>query len=147
MKPRDLALVIASDLAAAPEERFPLDRIRMQKALFMATQRGPKPWRTFFDYRPYNWGPYSSQLAGDLDVMSHDDLLRCERQPDWRHPKYATTASGESEAARIWMAMDPGERAFLRQVRAYVTSRSFTELLREVYAAYPEYAVASRFTG
>jgi len=36
---------------------------------------------------------------------------------------------------------------FIRSVRAYVTHKSFTQLLREVYAEYPEFATASQFSG
>jgi uncharacterized protein len=47
----------------------------------------------------------------------------------------------------IWASMNPAETSFIRSVRSYVTSRSFTDLLREVYAEYPEFATASYFSG
>jgi len=46
-----------------------------------------------------------------------------------------------------WMSGLPPEMEFIRSVRAYVTHKSFTQLLREVYAEYPEFATASQFSG
>lgn len=147
MERQDLTLLLASGLAAAPEERYPLDRIRLQKAVFLLTQRGSPSWGNLYFYRPYNWGPYSSQLTADVDWLVASKLLEIEQIPWVRHGRYRTTALGEAKAIAVWAVLDAREQSFIRTVRAYVTSRSFTELLREVYAAYPQYATASQFTG
>jgi len=143
----DLALAVISDLAGAVGEEYPLDRIRMQKAVFLLVQRGSPDWRALYRYVPYDWGPYSSQLASDIRNMEHDGLLEVERGAAGRYGAYRTTPRGALVAAQIWERLSQPEREFIRLVRAYVTHRSFTDLLREVYAAYPEFATASRFTG
>lgn len=147
MERRDLALAVISDLAGAADEEYPLDRIRMQKAVFLLVQRGSPEWRAFYRYVPYDWGPYSSQLVSDIRTMEDDGLLEVERGAASRYGRYRTTPKGAVAAAEIWERLGAPEREFIRLVRAYVTHRSFTQLLREVYAAYPEFATASRFTG
>ena len=143
----DLALALISQRARSDGERYPLDRIRLQKAIFLLTQRGNPEWQRLYAYEPYNWGPYSSQLATDMDSLVRGAIAEVENLPDSRYGSYGTTSDGEKQAADIWAELKLRERDFIRSVRAYVTRRSFVELLREIYAAYPEYATASQFTG
>jgi hypothetical protein len=136
-----------SRLASTAGEQYPLDRIRMQKAMFLLTQRGSADWRELYKYKPYNWGPYSSQLAADIDSLVRRGLVDIEDVAGSQYPRYKTTPVGESRATTIWAALPNPGRNFILSVRHYVTSRSFTRLLREVYAEYPEFATASYFSG
>jgi uncharacterized protein len=141
----DLALLTVSPLAAAPGEQYPLDRIRIQKLLFLLTRRGSPSWRSLYNYIPYNWGPYSSQLTFDIGDLVRRGLIERDDSAS-RYDQYRTTVEGEARAREIWSSLTPPEQAFIRSVRAYVTHRSFTQLLREVYAEYPEFATASQFS-
>lgn len=143
----DLTLALISRAAQGPDERYPLDRIRLQKAVFLLTRRGSPDWRSLYRYEPYNWGPYSSQLVADVDSMMYRGLVEVEDVPGSRYGRYATTPRGEAESIEVWAGLEPAEASFIRSVRAYVTGRSFAQLLREVYAAYPGFATASQFTG
>lgn len=147
LRAQDLALVLASDHAKGDAEAHPLDRIRMQKAVFLLIQRGSESWRHLYTYRPYDWGPYSGQLQADLDMLMFDGSLRVAPVAGRRYGCFETTATGEDRAEDLWEALDVPAQQFIRAVRGYVTSRSFTQLLREVYAEYPEYATNSRFQG
>jgi uncharacterized protein YwgA len=139
--------MLMSQLAGNPGEPYPLDRIRAQKAVFLLTRRGSEAWKTLYNYQPYNWGPYSSQLASDLDRLVRLNCLEVAEVPGSRYGRYRTTIGGEDRAQQIWTGLKPSESEFIRSVRAYVTHRSFTELLREVYAEYPEFASVSYFSG
>jgi len=143
----DLPLLLASDLPGAPDARFPLDRIRLQKAIFLLTQRGPARWRRCYTYEPYNWGPYSSTLNSDVGFLVATDQLAVEPFTGSRYGTYKTTRMVDDRVRRAWDECSQDERKFLSHVKHYVTSRSFNTLLREVYAAYPEYASKSLFNG
>lgn len=119
----------------------------MQKGVFLLAQRGSPAWRTLYDYEPYDWGPYSRPLARDLETLLGQRQLILEPVPGNRYNTYNVTPSGERAADNIWAGLNEAERQFVRAVREYVTSRSFSDLLREVYAAYPAYATKSRFAG
>jgi uncharacterized protein YwgA len=136
-----------SRLASSAGEAYPFDRIRIQKAIFLLTQRGSPVWRELYRYKPYNWGPYSSQLASDMDSMVSQGLVEVEEVSGSQYPRYGTTTAGEAHATMVWSTLQRTERDFVRSVRSYVTGRSFTQLLREVYAEYPEFATASYFMG
>lgn len=147
MRPEQLPLVLASSRLAGPEETQPLDRIRMQKAVFLVEQRGPSEWRNLYQFVPYNWGPFSAQLQGDLGRLVGDGRLELTAWDRGSYNSYATSALGEGEAAEILDDLDASSQAFLREVRRFVVTRSFNRLLRDVYREYPEYAVKSHYSG
>lgn len=147
MSEASLALALASTNAARASEKHPLDRIRMQKAVFLLVQRGADEWKSSYRYEPYNWGPYSSDLNTELRELLYRGELEEAEVPGSRHGAFQTTAQGEVQAAATWASFTPPQQDFVRSVRAYVTSRSFAQLLREVYAEYPTFASKSLFAG
>lgn len=139
-------MLLASATGTDEVEAYPLDRVRMQKGIFLVAMGGPAAWRELYDFSPYNWGPYSGTLAADLDALIASNLLRVAPVPGSRYGQYVPTFAGRSLAAEEWRSsLVQAERDFLLKVRNYVTSRSFNRLLEEVYRAYPEYATESRF--
>lgn len=140
-----LPLLLASDRFATADEREPLDRLRMQKGVFLLQMRGPLRWRDSFDFFPWDWGPYSRDLAQTVGELTRGELMETRSVEGRQYPTYRTTPEGERLLAT--MALMPEEMDFVRKVRRFVTSRAFNQLLREVYAEHPEYAVNSRFHG
>jgi len=143
-----IPLLLASASAVTDRETEPLDRLRMQKAAFLIDMRGPESWRHLYDFRPYNWGPYSGVLTADLDSLIKRNLMATVNTGR-RHDGYVTTLAGESEVdnGTASGAIAASDLKFVQSVRRYVTTRSFSQLLRDVYDAYPDYAVRSRFSG
>lgn len=146
MEPRSLLLALASNTSRQSQENFPLDRIRIQKAVFLATMRGAPDWKALFDFEPYNWGPYSNDLTREIGTLCAEGLLTTEPSSD-RYTSFRLTPLGEDEATEVFGSLPANESAFIKSVREFVTSRSFNRLLKDVYAAYPEFAVNSRFSG
>jgi uncharacterized protein YwgA len=144
---RLLPLLLASDFSAAPDETEPLDRLRMQKGVFLLEMRGPSAWNNLFRFTPYDWGPYSFDLAAAVEDLLAMGYLVKEAVPARRYMRYRTTPAGEQLLSQLAVGLDPQARTFVQATRRYVSSRPFARLLREVYKAYPEYAVNSRFAG
>lgn len=143
-----LPLLLSSKLAGEQVGPHPLDRIRMQKAIFLLTQRGAPSWRDAYDYRPYNWGPYCRDLTDDLTAMVQAGVLRVShagKASTYGH--YVTTDVGEQVANQFWRSLEPREAEFIRSVLSYVTHKDFNGLLQEVYEAYPDYASRSIWSG
>jgi len=143
---RTLPLLLASSRSAGADESQPLDRLRMQKGVFLLEQRGPAEWRRVYRYQPYNWGPYSSDLADDVDSLIFGGLLRTESGAS-RYPAYRTTRSGEDWLDENMGVFPKQYRKFVKETRRFVTTRSFGKLLKDVYAEYPEFATRSQFVG
>lgn len=145
---RNLPLLLASQKLAVPTEREPLDRLRLQKGVFLLQERGPEDWRELYQYEPWDWGPFSRDLAVDLNRLVDEAFLELEPVPGRRYPRYRTSRAGEEHLEKdVWSRLSQEEIDWVKRVRAYVTSRSFSQLLREVYRVFPDYAVASRFRG
>jgi hypothetical protein len=144
MRRQDLPLLLAGAVAPPGGDLYPLDRIRMQKAVFLLVERGGPNLRNLYSYRPYNWGPYSDELAADLRSLQAAGRLSVDTTSR-RYGRYTLTPAGAAVAAQVSAELTPFERAFVADVRNYVTKSSFSKLLREVYAAYPDYATASQF--
>lgn len=147
MDRRLLPLLLASDVCASADEAEPLDRLRMQKAVFLLAMRGPAGWNQLFRFTPYDWGPYSFDLASTVEDLVAAGQLEKEAFPGRRYMRYRTTQAGERLIQQLADEVTPEERAFVQATRGYVSSRPFARLLREVYKAYPAFAVNSRFAG
>ena len=145
MLQRDLPLLLASDrFGRGEEESQPLDRLRMQKGVFLLEMGGPSKWQDLFHFEAYDWGPYSRGLATSVEQMVAEGYLEKVPVLHGRYHSYRTTPVGED---RISELLDTREERFVARVREFVTSKSFAQLLRDVYAAHPEYATRSRFRG
>lgn len=142
-----LPLLLCSEEAATSDGEYPFDRIRMQKAVFLLTRRGPEGWAHLYSYRPYDWGPYSRELANDLQLLTSNSLVRATPARGSRYGHFSLTEQGQTVATSLWPQLRSVERDFLVSVRSYVTKKDFNGLLREVYSAYPEFATESRWSG
>lgn len=147
MDRRALPLLLASARFVEGGETEALDRIRMQKGVFLLEMRGPEDWRDFYTFKPYDWGPFSRDLISDVDRLQSRKLLTLMRFAGLQYSEYRTTDGGEEIVERAVDEMDEETVDFVRSVRRYVTRKPFASLLREVYDAYPAYAVKSRFKG
>ena len=141
-----LPLLLCSGQAATQDGPYPLDRIRMQKAVFLLTQRGAPEWAELYTYRPYDWGPYCRELTEDLNLLASNGLLRESPAQRSRYGQFMLSEQGQQLATIFWPRLPPEERRFLSSVRAYVTKKDFNGLLHEVYSAYPQYATQSRWS-
>lgn len=142
-----LPLLLSSSRFADNDGPHPLDRIRMQKAIFLLTQRGSPRWRNSYDYTPYNWGPYCRELTNDLAVLKEAGVLHESGPKAGRYGSYSLTPQGEASADTFVLSLSDPEISFIGEVRKYVTSKDFNSLLREVYEAYPDFASNSLWSG
>lgn len=125
-------------IADGGEETFPLDPIRVMKGAFLVSQIGAQEWRSLFNFRPYHYGPFDSSVYTARDRLLAAGLLSAT--PVGRYDRYAVTDSGRTYVAELEQRLSGRDADWLRQVGRYVTSRSFSQLLEEIYEKYPEYA-------
>jgi DNA-binding PadR family transcriptional regulator len=141
MERLDWLLLFLSADALGVDGPSELDPVRIQKGMFILSERGPA--RGVYTFRPYNWGPFSPQIYGDLDLLVATGLAEVERAPGRTWKRYTTTPKGERRAAALVADASGSDIKWLGKARNYVTSRSFAQLLREIYAEFPEYATES----
>lgn len=121
----------------------PIDRIRIQKSMFLFAQRSKAHDHEKYYFEPYDYGPFSAAIYSDLEKFQASDLVR--PQESMGYPAYSLTTLGREAAARL-VEQAPTERLdYLRQIRNWVMARNFNQLLTDVYEMYPAFAVHSVF--
>jgi len=125
-----------------------LDPIRIMKALFLFNMKAHPYWLTSearYTFKPYSYGPYSPQLTSDLSALSLKGYLTETRAVGQSWNYYKLTEKGRRLASEYVKQINPNALTYLHQLRDYVSSLSFSALLKAVYKMYPEYAVNSVF--
>lgn len=128
--------------ATGPEE---LDPVRIQKGMFLLSQRGPA--RGLYTFRAYDWGPFSSAIYTDLETLTRQGYLDEQRVAGRTWSTYRVTPAGHELASGMAFQIGDDRVRWLRSAREFLTTRSFAQLLRDIYAEYPGFAVNSRFSG
>jgi hypothetical protein len=134
---QDVLLLIAD----GADGRFPLDPIRLMKGCFIVAEIGPSEWKHLFDFSPYDYGPFDPSVYRARDALLGNDLL--EAFPAGRYSHYKITDAGRQRATAVAEKMDQRLAEWLRNIGHWVTSKSFTDLLREIYDRFPDYATRS----
>lgn len=118
---------------------YRFDAIRAMKGCFLVSQRGRSSWRDLFAFSPYDYGPFDSGVYAARDQLISQGLIITT---PGQYPGYAVTEAGQARCRELETA-DPEAATWLRKIGRWTTSRSFGELLREVYSEFPEYATRS----
>jgi hypothetical protein len=126
--------------------RQPLDRVRIQKSMFLFAERSKAPDGEKYEFQPYHYGPFSFGIYPDLERLVEQGLVRLEPDPAGSgSPSYGLTGPGRERVEEV-RRRAPAERLeLLGSLRDWVTARSFGNLLNDVYRMYPGYAVNSVF--
>jgi hypothetical protein len=125
-----------------------LDPIRIMKGLFLFSMETPEhllaPYERY-DFIPYSFGPYSYDIDRDLDRLVEHGYVKISKKAGKSWNYYYLSEKGKREAQELASEMPPQAIAYLRKVRTFVLSVSFTKLLDTIYAKYPGFATKSRY--
>lgn len=122
--------------------------MRIQKGMFLFAKEGDVPSSEVYDFGPYHYGPMSSQVYSDIELLEAEGLVRGEPVPGYTWKRYNATPAG-TDVARNLLAEEADENAArqLAAIKRDVAGKTFNALLRDVYERYPEYATRSVFSG
>lgn len=127
-------------LAIAAADGEPLSPVQLQKILFLLGEFKLKGKR-FYRFVPYNYGPFDPEIYRDAETLEAEGLISITSGGRWKG--YAATPRGLAVADRI--NANPDAKDYLRRVVTWARSLSFQELLRAIYARFPEYRANSVF--
>jgi hypothetical protein len=137
---RQLWLVLA--IALAGEQG--LSPVQIQKAMFLLRMEASGyVGVNFYEFQPYNYGPFSTSIYNDVDVLVFGGLLRTEAR--YNYSQYVATDIGRARANEFSQTIDKHVFDFLTQIIQWIKSVDFSQLLRSIYAKYPAFAVNSVF--
>lgn len=135
---RDWALLV---VAAAKGE--PLSPVQLQKTLFVIGRK-LDPKGAFYNFIPYDYGPFAGEVYDDVRSLVHDGLAVAE-PTYYGYTQYRITEAGTSAAANVRESVDAHVANFVDRIVTWARGLSFSELVRSVYQAYPEMKVNSIF--
>ena len=136
-----LALSFSPDAALSP--------VQIQKVLFLVEQN-LRPSRgdgdEYYTFKPYNYGPFDVRVYEDLAGLRWKGLVE-EFQAPGSPRNYRLTSRGKEAAVEARDRASSGAVAYLSKLSPWARSLSFAQLVRKIYELYPDYKVASVFTG
>ena len=141
MDKKDIVLLVIE--SASDEGLSPL---QLQKSLFIIgqSQLAGLP-SNFYAFRPYNYGPFCEEIYQDTDVLVEEGMVFNVPVAGQSWSKYAITPKGQTKSKEIKKENNIGLVTYINDTVQWVSSLPFNELLRAIYAKYPEYSVNSVF--
>jgi uncharacterized protein (DUF488 family) len=106
-----------------------LEKIRLQKLLFLITQHQTKPE---YDFIPYKYGCYSYSANADLTAMANKGLL-IETE----------TAFEKSDSVDYIKALKAEDSKLVHQVKKLYGAMNANTLMKHTYVNFPYYAINS----
>ena len=106
-----------------------LDKIRLQKLLFLFTNKQDK---AEYDFIPYKFGCYSYSANADMTVMSKRGFLN-ENEKSFE----------KKDATDYLKQLKPADLKLLEEVKSNYGKMSVTELMKHTYINFPFYAIKS----
>jgi hypothetical protein len=135
--------LILAGLAPALESTY--SPVQVQKLFFLIDRNiSDKIGGPFFDFQPYNYGPFDSDVYRTLEVASSDGHVLIT-DGDRRH--YQLTPSGVQEGTRLLNSIPGPAKAFVVDASNFVRKLSFAQLVSAIYDAYPDMKANSVFEG
>jgi uncharacterized protein len=143
MIPKDWTLLV---IAASPEK--PLQPVHLQKALFLLDRnlsRAQLQVNAFYEFEPYDYGPFCSDIYSDAEELCHEGLVHIDQHLWLSYRQYLVTKPGQAKAEELREMLTRDVTAYLDDVVRWVTSLSFRQLIAAIYKAYPAMKVNSVF--
>jgi hypothetical protein len=126
-----------------------LDPVRLQQSLFLFSRCPGVPLRSKYAFEAGVYGPISDELYEDLDRLVGERLLEPVPVKGAHWSLYKPIDVTFERARRILRRAEADDLVDatrqLAEIKHYVSSVGFGELLERVYAEHPEFAVNSVF--
>jgi hypothetical protein len=139
-------LILLTALEGAPDG---LDPVRLQQSLFLFSRCPGVPPRSKYAFEPGVYGAISDELYEDLDRLVAEQMLEPVPVKGAHWSLYKPVDLTFERARRILRRAEADDLVDatrqLAEIKQYVSSVGFGELLERVYAEHPEFAANSVF--
>lgn len=141
MNRRDVQLAVLA--LAGP---LGLEPAQLQKSLFLlgVTNLHGLP-EDFYAFLPYHYGPFSKDVYDEADEAAREGLIEKIPQLGGNWSRYVTTPKGREQGELILSQFPQATQEYVRAIVKWIMSLSFADLIRTIYALYPEYRRNSVF--
>jgi hypothetical protein len=131
---------------AAGGENATYTPVQVQKLFFLLDREaadalgGP-----YFQFQPYDYGPFDRQVYNGLDELAREGLARIESSGRYR--VYALTQEGYLKGDRLIGELPANGQDFIVTAAEWIRKLSFQQLVAAIYNRYPEMKAKSVFRG
>jgi len=135
-------------LTIASAEGRPLTPVQLQKSLFLLGRELPAAvGPDFYQFEPYDYGPFDATIYRDAEALAEQGLIDIQPAPHARYNQYRATLQGLEQATALKRRAPVQAVTYLSTIVEWARSLTFPELVRAIYARYPEYRSRSVFSG
>jgi len=114
--------------------------IQVQKLLFLIEKKIPNIVNGFFNFEPYDYGPFDKVIYEELEYLKNAGFIQDVYIDNVKHSKIKSKID-----VGIQIPSETLER--IKKISQFVKECTFKELLVAIYNAYPEMAVNTVFKG
>jgi uncharacterized protein len=131
-------------LAAAKDAE--LTPVQLQKMMFLLRDAFVRPGpQEVYDFVPYHYGPFDSSIYRDAEDLESRGLVTIAHAGTVK--RYRITPEGMRRAQELAATAPTTVHGYLQRLVDWMLPLSFAELVRAVYAKYPDYRRNSVFQG
>ena len=134
-----LAISLGGDEGLTPAQ--------LQKVLFLMGKAYPKTLNEFYNFKPYNYGPFDKQIYLDAEALASEGLIETISKNGNTWPYYCISEKGLEFAKALADSEDQRPISYLTKIVKWAQSLTFGQLISSIYEKYPEYKVNSVFRG
>jgi hypothetical protein len=140
----DWFILFAGYVAPGTTEPPELSPVEIQKGLFLLQQVAALSNAEAYDYQAYDWGPVAPEIYTDTNELLKTHLLAKSSQgPFGRFWYYQATPTGRQVAGYLAEDVRPDHLLYVEVIRTLLKQLKFDQIVSGIYAAYPEWAVAT----
>ena len=132
--------ILLAIIAAAGRRDF--RRVYVQKVAFLVSEEfeGKLP-EDFYDFDKYHYGPFSSEVYRDAEMLNDSGCISIKYGADRRDDLYMV----EEDCYLDDISLPADVERFIEDTVDWVIDMTFAELVRAVYLLFPAYRENSRF--
>ena len=143
MDKKDLLL-----MAVSAGQGTGLTPVQLQKVLFLIGESKLQGLPTvYYEFEPYNYGPFQVGVYLDADDLTLEGYVAEIPVAGKSWSAYSITPAGKERAQQAELEAGPVLAGYIKALVQWAKSLSFSELLRAIYAQYPDFRKNSVFQG
>lgn len=116
-----------------------LTPVQLMKSVFLVGKSGHSDLPpNFYPFFAYNYGPFHPSVYSDVETLVDQGLVCGVQETGRSWSKYVVTPTGLEYAEKVKQQIADEFVKYIGDVVSWVRSLTFNELLRAIYAKYPE---------
>ena len=120
---------------------------QLQKVLFLVKQNFTNELKGFYDFKPYNYGPFDKQIYNDAEELKQVGYIKLVRQDGHSWSMYIIEDDFDNSKYPALLKADEKISRYLKLLIDWAQKLSFEQLIASIYNHYPEYKINSVFRG